>query len=93
MIQRIKMKFQRKHISDYIVCLAYRASQKQREETSYQEYDTVEKILATMFPYISEKVIYAAMERACNHDLVEFGVSLRTGWLTPAGHALIEENE
>lgn len=36
-----------------------------------------------------EKVTYAACERACDRDLIEFGVSLRTGWLTEKGKALL----
>lgn len=37
------------------------------------------------------KVCYRAMERACDRDLIEFGVSLRTGWPTPKGLALVGE--
>lgn len=36
-----------------------------------------------------EKVCYRAMERAERHGLIECGVSLRTGWLTEAGHAVL----
>lgn len=34
------------------------------------------------------KVVERAMERALNHGLIEFGVSLRTAWLTPLGKQL-----
>jgi hypothetical protein len=37
------------------------------------------------------KVVYSAMERAHRHQLIDFGVSLRAGWLTPAGEALLEK--
>lgn len=37
-----------------------------------------------------EKVAYAACERACDNGLIEYGVSLRTGWLTDKGKALLE---
>jgi len=37
------------------------------------------------------KVCWRAMERANRRGLVECGVSLRTGWLTAAGTALLEE--
>jgi len=36
------------------------------------------------------KVCYRAMERAARRDLVEYGVSLRTGWLTDKGRALLD---
>lgn len=36
-----------------------------------------------------EKVVYRAMERANRHNLVEYGVSLRSGWITPEGRKLI----
>ena len=35
------------------------------------------------------KVCYAAMERACDRDYIEYGVSLRTAWPTPKGEALL----
>jgi hypothetical protein len=31
------------------------------------------------------KVAYAAMMRACDNGLIEYGTSLRGGWLTPSG--------
>lgn len=37
----------------------------------------------------AEKVAYRAMERASDHGLINFGVSLRTGWLTDKGQILI----
>jgi hypothetical protein len=36
-----------------------------------------------------EKVCFRAMERACDHGLIEYGVSLRTGWLTDKGRDLL----
>lgn len=35
------------------------------------------------------KVCERALERACSRGLVDFGVSLRTAWPTPAGLALL----
>lgn len=37
-----------------------------------------------------EKVCYRAMERAERRGLLEYGVSLRTAWLTDAGRALLD---
>lgn len=36
-----------------------------------------------------EKVCYRAMERADRRGLIEYGVSLRTGWLTEKGKTLL----
>lgn len=35
-----------------------------------------------------EKVCFRAMERAADRGLIEYGVSLRTGWLTEKGKQL-----
>lgn len=38
-----------------------------------------------------DKVLLSAMERACRRNLVEYGVSLRSGWLTDRGKALLAD--
>lgn len=38
-----------------------------------------------------EKVCYRAMERAARRDLIDYGVSLSTGWLTDKGKELINK--
>lgn len=56
-------------------------------------------LYAPPFPYETlaaetgqpEKVCYRAMQRAERRGLVEYGTSLRTGWLTPAGKTLLED--
>ena len=47
------------------------------------------EILARRFG-CAEKVAYRAVERAGRHGLIEYGVSLRTGWLTDAGEGLLQ---
>lgn len=55
--------------------------------------------LGNQFPYVTlaeetgqpVKVCYRAMERASARGLIDCGVSLRTGWLTDKGLALIGE--
>lgn len=50
-----------------------------------------------LFPYqelslkfgCPEKVAYSACERAVEHGIIEYGVSLRTGWLTDKGKELL----
>jgi hypothetical protein len=37
-----------------------------------------------------EKVCFRAMERASNRGLLNYGVSLRTAWLTDKGRELLE---
>jgi RIO-like serine/threonine protein kinase len=39
------------------------------------------------------KVCDRAMERAMDHDLIEYGVSLRSAWLTPKGKQLLAQHE
>ena len=36
-----------------------------------------------------EKVCYAACERAARRGLIDYGVSLRTGWITEKGKSLL----
>jgi hypothetical protein len=36
-----------------------------------------------------EKVCCRAMERACRSGLIEYGVTMRSGWLTDKGKALL----
>ena len=36
-----------------------------------------------------EKVCYRACERSCRRGLIEYGVSLRSGWITESGHNLL----
>jgi len=38
-----------------------------------------------------EKVCYKAMERADDRGLIDYGVSLRTGWITEEGMKLLKE--
>ena len=73
----------RKDITDVQVCLAYQ----KRGKTSV----FVNTILEDMTRQ-HRKVCFAAMERACGRGLVEFGVSLRTGWLTDKGKALLKQH-
>lgn len=48
-------------------------------------------ILQEQYPGCPEKVIYAAIERAVDRGLIEYGVSMRTGWPTEKGSALLRE--
>lgn len=60
-------------------------------------FGTTPIVYAPPFPYEAlaastgqpEKVCYRAMERAEKRGLIEYGVSLRTGWLTDKGKALL----
>lgn len=77
----------RSDISDKEVCEAVAYYQKM-----------IHARLDTDFPYemlakkfgCSEKVAFSACERADEHGLIEYGVSLRTGWLTDKGKALLD---
>lgn len=82
-----------KDISDKLVCEAYAAYRIICDEAWKQgmlspqgafPYDILQ--VATGQPF---KVCYRAMERAADRDLIEYGVSLRTGWLTEKGKKLL----
>lgn len=38
-----------------------------------------------------EKVCFCALERASDRGLIDYGVSLRTGWLTKKGEQLLKQ--
>jgi len=50
--------------------------------------DPIERALID--PACPPKVAQAAMERAYDRGLVDYGVSLRSGWLTKAGLHLLD---
>lgn len=83
-LDRLAGDLQRKDITDLMVCKAY----KQREETFEYPYEILARWTGA-----NPKVCYAATERACERGLVEYGVSLRTGWLTEKGKALLDEHD
>lgn len=39
------------------------------------------------------KVVCQALERAYDHGLIKYGVSLRTAWLTDKGRAFLKEKK
>jgi len=74
-------------VTDEMVCEAYREYHARRGAlcgTSDFPYDILMERTGLSF-----KECYRAMERAARRDLIEYGVSLRTGWLTEKGEALI----
>lgn len=71
-----------KDISDRQVCEAYAAYAREHCLPFADE----RLMAATGQP---EKVCYRAMERADKRGLIEYGVSLRSGWLTDKGKALL----
>lgn len=70
-----------KDISDVMVCRAY---QQYRRDNERFPYEILMAETGECF-----KVCYAACERADRRDLIDYGVSLRTGWLTEDGEALL----
>lgn len=68
-------------ITDEAVCLAY-------AEGRLLGF-FADAILGERYPDFPDKVLYRAMERAHRRGLVDYGVSLRAGWLTPAGLSLV----
>lgn len=82
-----------KDISDLQVCLAYK-------ECDYQRKQLMGKLIRVPFPYEllslwtgqPEKVCYRACERADSRGYIDWGVSLRSGWLSEKGYELIGNN-
>jgi hypothetical protein len=76
-------------ISDRQVCAAYEIAAKLRQRPDVKEYVWPYDLLMqwTGQPY---KVCYRAMERAWRRDFVDYGVSLRAGYLMPKGRALLD---
>lgn len=74
-----------KDITDRQVCEAYRDY---NQAEGPFPYDLLIERTGECF-----KVCYRAMERACERDLIEYGVSLRTGWLTDKGKALLADGD
>lgn len=80
-----------KDITDRDVCLAYEDYRRSREmypnaSNVLMTHDYL--MLRTGAPF---KVCDSAMKRACKRGLVDYGVSLRTGWLTEKGKELLKE--
>ena len=73
-----------KDITDTQVCQAY-DEVKSRGAANGFPYDVLMRATGQC-----EKVCYAAMHRAHRRGLIEYGVSLRSGWLTAEGQKLVE---
>lgn len=83
-------------ISDTEVCAAYLACQIQKDAEKARgrpwwqsRHETAEVVLKRMTG-ASDDACLLAMDRAEDKGLVEYGVSLRTGWLTGKGLALLQ---
>ena len=75
-----------KDISDLQVLCAYQSAWERqlRGITPDMPYDVLMETTGQPF-----KVCYRAMERAADRDLIGYGVSLRTGWITSKGKELL----
>lgn len=74
-------------ISDKAVCEAVRDSRIDRWDNGYRyPYDLLQQRFSAPF-----KVAWKALERAADRDFIEYGVSLRTAWLTEKGEQLLKE--
>jgi len=82
-----------KDITDRQVCEAVRDYHLQIKEAG----EPYGKLIGLKWPYEllaqrtgePEKVCYRAMERAEERGLIDYGVSLRTGWLSEKGEELL----
>ena len=78
-----------KDITDAQVCRAVQAYQDTMEASGFTADCPYPYEALAIETGQAEKVCYRAMERAYRRQLIECGVSLRTGWLTDKGKALI----
>ena len=76
-----------KDISDRAVCIAVDCYQIAMKAPHAPHVPFPYEILSVVTGEC-EKVCYRAMERAARRGYLEYGVSLRTGWLTEKGKAL-----
>ena len=78
----------RKDVPDRLVCLAYLEYRGMylRGENAKWPYEFLSKWTGE-----PNKVCYRAMERACDRGYIEYGVSLRSGWVTKKGLELVAE--
>jgi len=100
-------RWKRSDITDEMVCRAYLPQMERRAAEAHLDLHEILDGIAKRArdgvdePFADEvlqrqtgapwKVIYAAMERAGDRDLIEWGVSLRSGWLTRKGKELIAD--
>lgn len=75
-----------KDIPDKMVLLAYKTYSVNKLAGKYP-YDYLMEISNQPL-----KVCYRCMERAADRDLIDYGVSLRTGWITDKGMELLNGN-
>jgi len=78
----------RKNIPDWLVCAAYVEAQKRHKATNNIVFALDILMQWTGEP---EKVCYVAMERADDRGYIDYGVSLRAGWVTDEGAELLEQ--
>lgn len=73
-----------KDVSDYqVLCAVEEATKNSHSEWSY---DILERETGEC-----TKVCYRALERAHRNGLIDYGVSLRTAWITEEGKKFLEE--
>lgn len=83
----------RKDISDVEVCKAYKEYKRLVDTIPVLSFAVFPpfpyEVLAKKFD-CDEKVAYRACERAEDRGLIEYGTSLRSGWLTNKGKDLLK---
>lgn len=90
----------RKDVSDLQVCFAYLFAKRIKELVDAQEemtglYNITKHIFVydLLMHWTSQpfKVCYRAMERAHDRGLIDYGCTLRGGWVTQKGFDLIDK--
>lgn len=103
----MQRRWKRSDITDEMVCRAYLPQMERRAAEAHLDiFEILEGISRRICSGVDEpfadevlqrqtgapwKVIYAAMDRASDRGLIEYGVTMRSGWLTEAGKALLAQ--
>ena len=88
----MKTSWHRRDIPDAAVVRAAAALHAKEPCTPATTPFFIDGILSEQYPGCPEKVIDSAIERCCDKGYFEYGVSMRTGWPTEKGLALLEAN-
>jgi len=81
-----------KDVTDLMVIEAYRRSEQERGPDWRNDYRwPYEHLMETTGECF--KVCYRAMERAASRGFIDYGVSLRTGWVTDEGKTLEDQRK
>ena len=84
-----KLFLKRKHVPTYYVLKAYEILQDERGKNNSYVFFPYQYL--SIWTGACDNVCYRAMERDYDNGYIDYGVSLRSGWLTNKGKELIRK--